>query len=138
MSFYYHITMYSYEAFRRSYKSATDKWLNMTLSDVEHPQFYTQHSSQTMSVQASHSRGLDTLLLLQATARDYETKLGITSRWTQDSPEWTRANKTKVERGYDVALDKVESLVVARVFELSKMNHAGTGDYSHYFRTFRY
>lgn len=120
-------TAFSPFTYRQSYKTATDKWLNTTMRDAEHPQFYNQQSSQTMSVQAAHARGLDTLLVLQATAHDYESKLGISERWTEDSPDWVRASKSKVESGYDAAIDKLESLVVARVFELSKMNHAGTG-----------
>lgn len=79
-----------------------------------------------MSVEAAHARGLDSVLTLQQSARNFEAKLK-TERWTKDSPEWIQASKSSCEQAYDKAIDKLESLVVARVFELSKMNHAGTG-----------
>lgn len=79
-----------------------------------------------MSVEAAHTRGLDSVLTLQQSARNFEAKLK-TERWTKDSPEWIQASKSSCEQAYDKAIDKLESLVVARVFELSKMNHAGTG-----------
>lgn len=73
------------------------------------------------------SRGLDSVLTLQKAARDHETKLGISARWTADCPEWLAASKSMAERAYNSAVDKLEALVISRMFELSKMNQAGTG-----------
>lgn len=88
--------------------------------------FYNQQTAITQNIEAAHTRGLDSVLALQQSARDYEAKLGI-DRWNSNLPEWSRANKSKAARDYELAIDKLESLVVARMFELSKMNHAGTG-----------
>ena len=73
------------------------------------------------------ARGHDTVLTLQKAARDFETKLGLSSRWTKDCLEWKASDKSLTEREYDASIDKLEALVIARMFELSKMNQAGTG-----------
>ena len=73
------------------------------------------------------ARGLDSVLTLQKAARDYEAKLGLSVRWTAESPEWLSASKSMAERVYNSAVDKLEALVISRMFELSKMNQAGTG-----------
>ena len=41
--------------------------------------------------------------------------------------EWAIAEKSIAEREYDDAIDGLEGLVVARLFELAKMNKAETG-----------
>ena len=74
------------------------------------------------------ARGLDSVLTLQKAARDYERKLGISIRWTANSPEWISASKSLAERIYNSTVDKLEALVISRMFELSKMNQAGTGE----------
>lgn len=114
---------------RKSYDAATKAWLNTTEIEASQPLFYSQQTAQTRSTEAAHSRGLDSVLTLQQSARNFEAKLKI-ERWKEDSPEWIRASKSGCERSYDKAIDKLESLVVARVFELSKMNHAGTGNWN--------
>lgn len=62
-----------------------------------------------------------------------EGKLGIQDRWVAGSPEWEEAGRLVAMRKYQRALDSLESLVVARLFELSKMNRSQTGDVKRYF-----
>ncbi|KAG1905546.1 uncharacterized protein F5891DRAFT_976459 [Suillus fuscotomentosus] len=59
--------------------------------------------------------------------QELEVKLGITRRWVPDDPEWRDAGCLVANRKLQRALDNLEGLVVARIFELSKMNRAGTG-----------
>ena len=54
-------------------------------------------------------------------------KLGITERWTPNDPEWIKASRSMDEIELDKAIDKLEGLVVARLFEFAKMNRAGVG-----------
>ena len=54
-------------------------------------------------------------------------KLGIHPRWMPDDPDWQAAAKLVTEREYHRSLDHLKGLVVAHLFELSKMNRAGTG-----------
>jgi ABC-type protease/lipase transport system fused ATPase/permease subunit len=62
---------------------------------------------------------------VQAFERQHE----IDERWTENSPLWVSAQKLVTERTYRRALDNLEGLVVARMFELTKMNMSGTGKY---------
>lgn len=60
-----------------------------------------------------------------------EVRMEITERWTPTSPACHEAAQLLHMRKYQRALDAVEGLVVARVFELSKMNRSQTGKFSH-------
>ena len=51
----------------------------------------------------------------------------ITERWLPSTPEWKEAAAYMEICKYQKALDKLESLVVQRLFELTKMGLAGTG-----------
>ena len=56
-----------------------------------------------------------------------EDELEISERWTPDSPQWKEAVKYNNIRDYQRAVDKLEGLVVQRLFELTKANLLGTG-----------
>jgi hypothetical protein len=56
-----------------------------------------------------------------------ERILGITVRWTIDSTEYQDAVKWSSERRARLALDKVQRLVIQRIFELQKANLVSTG-----------
>jgi hypothetical protein len=60
--------------------------------------------------------------------QELEVKLGVTRRWTSDDVEWKDAGRLVANQKFQWALDSLEGLVVARIFELSKMNRAGTGE----------
>jgi hypothetical protein len=53
--------------------------------------------------------------------------MNITSRWEPESVEWKAAADKVVKRQYQHCIDNLEGLVVARMFELSKMNMSQTG-----------
>ncbi|KAI6018897.1 hypothetical protein BKA83DRAFT_4464818 [Pisolithus microcarpus] len=59
--------------------------------------------------------------------QELERKLNISRRWVPEDKEWQNAGRLVANREYRRALDNLESLVVARLFELTKMNRAGTG-----------
>jgi hypothetical protein len=56
-----------------------------------------------------------------------ESQIGITERWTIDSADYSRVKAFITNRKYLRAIDSLEALVVQRLFELTKMNHSGTG-----------
>jgi hypothetical protein len=56
-----------------------------------------------------------------------EVRLGIT-RWVLGSPEYEEAGRLVAMRKYQRCLDNLEALVVARIFELTKMNRSQTGE----------
>lgn len=62
-----------------------------------------------------------------ALVHDLEAKLEITVCWTPECEEWIRAANMVAMRRYQCALDQLEGLIVARMFELTKMNMSQTG-----------
>ncbi|KAJ7648125.1 hypothetical protein FB45DRAFT_734236 [Roridomyces roridus] len=58
---------------------------------------------------------------------DIELELGIATRWTPTSPSYIAAEEEARSLEYQRALDRLELLVVERLFELTKMNQSGTG-----------
>jgi hypothetical protein len=56
-----------------------------------------------------------------------EMKMGIASRWVPKSPEWKAAAEKVSKRRYQRCLDNLEALIVARMFELTKVNMSQTG-----------
>ncbi|RXW12150.1 hypothetical protein EST38_g13705 [Candolleomyces aberdarensis] len=63
------------------------------------------------------------LLAVQQFELDFE----VSERWTPKSPNWQRARDLCSRRRYQRCLDELESLVVSRIFELTKMNMSRTG-----------
>ncbi|KAF8146282.1 hypothetical protein K438DRAFT_1455939, partial [Mycena galopus ATCC 62051] len=59
--------------------------------------------------------------------QDLEVQLGITTCWVPGSEEWEKAAKIVSSRRYQRTLDQLQGLVVARIFELTKVNMSGTG-----------
>ncbi|KAJ3859342.1 hypothetical protein EV359DRAFT_50996, partial [Lentinula novae-zelandiae] len=64
---------------------------------------------------------------LKSEVQALETHLGIRHWWTTGSEEWEKAKKMVTMAKYQRALDKLESLVVACLFELTKLNMSRTG-----------
>ena len=61
--------------------------------------------------------------------QDLERRLNISIRWKPGDAEWQHTGRLVANREYQRALDRLEGLIVARIFELSKMNRAGTGKF---------
>ncbi|KAJ7906661.1 hypothetical protein B0H13DRAFT_1465555, partial [Mycena leptocephala] len=59
--------------------------------------------------------------------QEIEEKMGIEDRWTRESQEYKEAAELVATRRYRGAVNKLEELVVKRLFELTKMNMSGTG-----------
>ena len=56
-----------------------------------------------------------------------EVKLNIATRWGVTSPEYLSTLKYVQERKYQRALDRLQRLVIQRLFELHKLNLSGIG-----------
>ena len=69
----------------------------------------------------------DGLQTLRDMIESFKTLHSIDERWTSDSPKWKRAESYISIHEYQKALDKLEGLVVQRLFELAKMGLSGTG-----------
>lgn len=62
-----------------------------------------------------------------AIVQELEQKLNIARRWEPHDEEWQKAGRLVARRQYQRALDTLEGLIIARIFELGRMNRAGTG-----------
>ncbi|EIW81516.1 hypothetical protein CONPUDRAFT_90395 [Coniophora puteana RWD-64-598 SS2] len=58
---------------------------------------------------------------------ELEVQLGVVERWQPGSPEWMEAGRLVAMRSYQRALDKLEGLIVARIFEMSGLDRPGRG-----------
>lgn len=76
---------------------------------------------------AERNGALRKLQHAEEAAIDMERRLGITARWTDDSPEYKEAFAYVQNRRFIRAVEELERLVIQRLFELSKANLAGTG-----------
>lgn len=56
-----------------------------------------------------------------------EANLGIVETWTHESADYIHTQDYIKNRKYLRAVDALEVLVVQRLFELTKLNHSGTG-----------
>jgi hypothetical protein len=65
--------------------------------------------------------------------QDLERVLDILpgERWVPGSTQWNKAATLFIHQHYQRCLDELESLVVSRLFELTKMNMSQTGAYAH-------
>ncbi|KAE9387863.1 hypothetical protein BT96DRAFT_781800, partial [Gymnopus androsaceus JB14] len=56
-----------------------------------------------------------------------EASLNVEVRWVEGCEEWVRARTMVKEAAYCKALDKLECLLVAWMFEIARLNVSGTG-----------
>ena len=82
-------------------------------------------NTRTVETKQRHAQELAEKNLLAV--QGLEMKLGIIRRWTPDDEEWKSASTLVGHRRYQRCLDKLEGLIVSRMFELAKMNMAQTG-----------
>ena len=81
----------------------------------------------TRSVERARRHALENHARDLKTVQELEDKLNITTRWDPACREWQEAGRLVANRKYQRAVDQLEGLVVARMFELTKMNRSETG-----------
>ncbi|EIW86142.1 hypothetical protein CONPUDRAFT_46498, partial [Coniophora puteana RWD-64-598 SS2] len=59
--------------------------------------------------------------------QELESQLEVEHRWEEGSDDWVKTGRMVAMRSYQRALDKLEGLIVARIFELNSMNKPGMG-----------
>lgn len=80
-----------------------------------------------LGLQLSHAH--EEFANTQTRVQDLETILGLTERWVPGSEAWEKAAALTDQRRFRKCVDELESLVVSRIFELTKMNMAQTGEF---------
>lgn len=62
-----------------------------------------------------------------------ELRMGVVQRWSAEHEQYKAASSYIKIRDYRKALDRVELLIVQRLFELEKLNLSGTGTFWYYY-----
>jgi hypothetical protein len=82
---------------------------------------------QIALVRRRHHAAQQRALAVSEEVCDYEDEHQIATRWVPGSKEYEEALLLMGERNYRIALDRLESLVVKRLFELTKLGMSGVG-----------
>lgn len=82
---------------------------------------------ETASIETARRHALEKRDKILDQVHALETRYKLAKRWKKDSVEWKEAAGLSSMHSYQKALDKLEGLVVARLFELTKMNMSQTG-----------
>ncbi|KAJ3769675.1 hypothetical protein FB446DRAFT_648232 [Lentinula raphanica] len=97
--------------------ASINTWIHYTPDGVD----------QTRKLETQRRHALESRDDLKAEVQLLELRLHIKDRWVSGSEEWEWAKRMVVMAKYQQALDKLEGLVVARLFELTKLNMSRTG-----------
>ncbi|KAJ8092968.1 hypothetical protein PM082_011288 [Marasmius tenuissimus] len=89
--------------------------------------YMENNAKSTLDLERTVRQAQETELTLLGEIHFHEARLKIDKRWEEGSDDWNRAKAMAEMKEYQGAVDKLEALVVARIFELSKMHMAGTG-----------
>ncbi|KAJ7840271.1 hypothetical protein B0H14DRAFT_2587506 [Mycena olivaceomarginata] len=95
-----------------------------TTSEKDMTQFIRK-DPQPMGLHAGTPKRITTGQCRQC--RRWRRRWIILVRWTVDDEEYENAEALVASRHYRLALNKLEELVIKRLFELTKMNMSGTG-----------
>ncbi|KAJ6522106.1 hypothetical protein DFH09DRAFT_1251024 [Mycena vulgaris] len=82
---------------------------------------------QTRRLETQRRHALELRAKTLAVVQDLELRLGTEARWVRDDANWVATTEMVSKRRFQRALDHLEGLVIARMFELTKVNMAGTG-----------
>jgi hypothetical protein len=110
------------------FESASRSFVSYSSQSFEGDRSASQKiSSQTAKRETARMKNLDSLLVLQKAVQDLEQKLEIETRWIPTDAEWSSAAEKKRLRDFQRSCDKLESLVVARLFEYEKLRRPRLG-----------
>ncbi|ESK83003.1 hypothetical protein Moror_11771 [Moniliophthora roreri MCA 2997] len=100
--------------------SLEDAW--KTVRETSRPEVVDGHQVKVTQLE-------DKLLKVLEAIHGLEIQIGILpgDRWKEGGREWREAKEKKNAVHYQKALDRLEGLIVARMFELTRMNFSGTG-----------
>ncbi|KAJ7710234.1 hypothetical protein B0H14DRAFT_3099401 [Mycena olivaceomarginata] len=84
-----------------------------------------EYYQKLLETQRRHAMELRDKVLLAV--QDLELRMDLRDRWTPGCAEWSEAAVLVANRRYQCVLDKLQGLVIARLFELTKCHMSGTG-----------
>lgn len=81
----------------------------------------------TRSIERARRHALENHARDLKTVQELEDKLNITTQWDPACREWQEAGWLVTNHKYQCAVDQLEGLIVACMFELTKMNQSEIG-----------
>ena len=106
--------------YRRTLAVAVLAWSNLTEANIG-------QRDMTASTETARRHAFETQNRDLAAVQQLENKLNISQRWERGSLEWVAVGEKVSVRTYQRCIDILEGLVVARMFELTKMNRSQMG-----------
>lgn len=94
---------------------------------IETPGQGTKKGTSTASAETKRRRLEKAYFKSLDIIHDFEEELGIEESWREGDANWMRVAEMSNTQNYRRCLDRLEQLVVSRMFELGKMNRSGTG-----------
>ncbi|KAJ7723101.1 hypothetical protein DFH07DRAFT_759653 [Mycena maculata] len=88
---------------------------------------YEANAKATRRLEAQRRYAIELHDKVLLAVQEIELQMGIAIRWFPNSEEWREAAIMVGKRRYQQALDQLQGLIIARIFELTKMNMSGTG-----------
>ncbi|KAG0702024.1 hypothetical protein DFH29DRAFT_999672 [Suillus ampliporus] len=112
-------------------QNADAKWQQISasfrnMSSTQHIN-YSEDAHKTLRLETARRSSMDVLLVNIRTVANLEERLSIKDRWTDDQLDYREALGYMKTHKFRCALDKLQQLVVQRLFKLSKANMSGTG-----------
>jgi hypothetical protein len=108
----------------------TVKWLGYTPASLAPSgSLSAKEESQLRAEEAERRSILHKLDLAMNIVEDLERRLGLKDRWTCQHPEYQEAAAYINNQEFIRAVEKLEALIVARLFELAKANLMGTCEF---------
>lgn len=108
--------------FRRRLAAAEKAWQVLTPESITTK---ARDVTQSQETERRHAQEVATKDLL--VVQSLEVRMDIVTRWDPKDDKWKEAAVMVGRRRYQRCLDALEGLVVARMFELTKMNMSQTG-----------
>ncbi|KAJ6550722.1 hypothetical protein B0H10DRAFT_2242599 [Mycena sp. CBHHK59/15] len=88
---------------------------------------YAGDARATRRIETQRRHALEVQAKALDVVQDLEVRLEIETRWVPGSEKWVAVAAMVRKRRYQRALDKLQGLIIARMFELAKCNMSGTG-----------
>ncbi|KAJ7736214.1 hypothetical protein DFH07DRAFT_870697 [Mycena maculata] len=88
---------------------------------------YAEAVKATCQIETQQRHTLELQARALAAVQELEVRLAVTTRWMPGGEKWTAVAKMVGKRRYQRALDHLQGLIIARMFELAKCNMSGTG-----------
>jgi hypothetical protein len=105
---------------RRTVEAAANVWSVLTATTVG-------QRDTTAAKETARRHAIEVNIRRVKAVQTIEIRLNITTRWEPGTTEWEAAALKVKMRRYQRSIDVLEGLIVARMFELTKMNMSQTG-----------